>query len=129
MVEERITDGKRIAELLASELSARETGPLERVEVIDADRDATPSADGTPAYGIAIDGVDVGTASLFPDYVRVTVSLGVDAVVETAASAGVPARREGETAVLRVESGAAVKPAVDVIAAAVEGTHNASSSP
>ncbi|MCU4718255.1 hypothetical protein [Halapricum hydrolyticum] len=120
MVEERITDGKRIAQLLASELSARETGPLARVEVIDADRDATPSEDGTPAYGIAVDEVDVGTASLFPDYVRVTVSVGTDAVIETAGNAGVPARREDDMAVLQVESGAAVKPAVDVIAAAVE---------
>jgi len=120
MVEERITDGKRIAELLSSELSARETGPLASISVIDADRDAAPSKDGTPAYGIAIDGTHVGTVALFPEYARVTLSVGVDAVVETAGDVGVPARREDGTAVLQVESGAAVKPATDVIAAAVE---------
>ncbi|MFW6017277.1 MAG: hypothetical protein ACOCPX_00495 [Halapricum sp.] len=119
MVEDRITDGKRIAELLASELTARETGPLSHVDVIDADRDATPSEDGTPAYGITIDGVDAGTASLFPAYVRVTVSVAPDTVIDAAPTAGIPARREDGMAVLQVESGAAVKPAVDVIAAAV----------
>ncbi|QSG15235.1 hypothetical protein [Halapricum desulfuricans] len=120
MVEERITDGKRIAELLSSELSARETGALAPVSVIDADRDATPSNDGTPAYGIAIGGTNVGTVALFPEYARVTLSVGVEAVVKAAGKAGVPARREDGTAVLQVESGAAVKPATDVIAAAVE---------
>ena len=123
MVEDRITDGERIAELLASELTARETGPLAHIEVIDADRDATPSEDGTPAYGISLHGADAGTASLFPDYVRVTVSVAPETVMETAPNAGIPARREDGTAVLQVESGAAVKPAVDVIAAAVRAVH------
>lgn len=117
MVEDRITDGKRIAELLSSELSARETGPLAAVEVIDPDQDATPSKDGTPAYGIAINGSEAGVVTLFPEYARVTLSVGVDTAVETAAEVGVPVRREEGTVVLQVESGAAVKPATDVIAA------------
>lgn len=118
MVDDRITDGKRIAELLASELSARETGSLAAVSVVEADRDATPSADGTPAYRIAVDGTRIAVVSLFPDYVRVTLSSGVETAVETAPGAGIPARREDDEAVLRVESGAAVKRAADVIAAA-----------
>jgi len=120
MVKEGITDGKRIAELLSSELSARETGPLSSVSVIDADRDVTPSTDGTLAYGIAIDGARAGAVALFPEYARVTLSVGVEAVVKTASNVGVPARHEDGTVVLRVESGAAVKPAADLIAATVE---------
>jgi len=120
MVDERITDGKRIAELLSSELSARETGPLAPVSVVDADREATPSKEGTPAYGITVGEAHVGTVALFPEYARVTLSVGVEAVVKAAGSVGVPARREDGTAVLQVESGAAVKPTTDVIAAAVE---------
>lgn len=120
MVEDCITDGKRIAELLASELSGRESGPLAQLSVIDADRDATPSEDGTPAYSIASDPGQIGVVSLFPDYARVTLTVRPQAVVESAPSKGIPARREDDDVVLRVESGAAVKQAIDLIAAAVE---------
>lgn len=120
MVEDCITDGKRIAELLASELSGRESGPLAQVSVSDANREATPSEDGTPAYSIASDRGQIGVVSLFPDYARVTLTVGAEAVVESSASKGIPARREDDDAVLRVESGAAVKQAADLIAAAVD---------
>ncbi|MFB6188851.1 MAG: hypothetical protein ABEI57_03120 [Halapricum sp.] len=120
MVEDRITDGKRIAELLASELSARETGPLANVSVVDADREAIPSEDGTPAYGIATDDRRIGVVSLFPDYARVTLTIGADAVRNEAPSAGIPARLEDGETVLRVESGAAVKRAADLIGTAVD---------
>jgi hypothetical protein len=119
MVEDRITDGKRIAELLSSELSARENGPLAQVSIVDADPDATPSADGTPAYGIARNGAQIGVVSLFPEYARVTLTVEAETVVDSAPANGVPARREDSDAVLRVESGAAVKRAVDLIAVAV----------
>jgi hypothetical protein len=121
MVEDRITDGKRIAELLSSELSARGSGPLAEISVVDADRDATPSKDGTPAYGIARNSAQIGVVSLFPEYARVTLTVSAETVVESAPENGVPARREGSDAVLRVESGAAVKRAVDLIATAVDG--------
>jgi predicted acetyltransferase len=39
MVENRITDGKRIAQLLASELTGLEQPPLDRIEVVDATPD------------------------------------------------------------------------------------------
>lgn len=38
MVEERITDGTRIAQLLSSELDGREDGGLESIAVTNADR-------------------------------------------------------------------------------------------
>lgn len=120
MVEDCITDGKRIAELLSSELSGRESGSLAQITVIDADPDATPSEDGTPAYSIATDEGQIGVVSLFPDYVRLTLTVGARTVVESSASKGIPARREDDDAVLRIESGAAVKRAIDLIAAAVE---------
>lgn len=121
MVEDRITDGKRIAELLSSELSARDTGPLAAVSVVNADRNAEPSQDGTRAYGMVTDDADVGVVSLFPDYARVTLTMGAETAVEFAPSKGIPARRENDAAVLQIESGAAVKRAVDLIAAAVDG--------
>jgi hypothetical protein len=109
MVEDRITDGRRIAQLLASELTGLETGPLAAVSVTDADPDAEPSADGTVAYTIAHGGERVGIVRIYPE--RVVVTLGE---LEGAAE---------QTVV--VDSGAAVKRAVDrireALTAAVDG--------
>ncbi|NGM69125.1 hypothetical protein G6M89_08910 [Natronolimnobius sp. AArcel1] len=52
MVEERITDGTRIAQLLSSELDGREDGGLESIAVTNADRDVEPTADGARAYDV-----------------------------------------------------------------------------
>ena len=56
MVEDRVTDGERVAQLLASELSGRSDGELDRFSVVDADPDAEPTPEGTVAYRIAVDG-------------------------------------------------------------------------
>jgi hypothetical protein len=119
MVEDRVTDGKRIAQLLSSELSGRETGPLGSVTVVDADPRAKPNESGTEAYGIAVEGTRVGTVWLYPEYATVRLGAGADTAVGAATDAGIPAQREGYDAVLRVESGVAVKRAVDAVAAAV----------
>lgn len=96
MVEDTIDDPTRIAQLLSSELTGLETGPLADVAVIDADRSVTPSPDGAEAYGIAFDGRRVGAVSLYPEA----------AVLDMSVDGG----RQ-----LRVESGVAVKDAVDVV--------------
>lgn len=115
MVEDRITDGKRIAQLLSSELSGRDDGPLAAVSVVDADPDATPGVERTEAFGIAVDGSRVGTVTLSPDHAGVRLTAGVDVAVRSATESGVPATRDGDDAILRVESGAMVKRAVDAI--------------
>jgi len=120
MVEDRVTDGKRIAQLLSSELSGRETGPLGSVTVVDADRRAEPSESGAEAYGIAVEGTRVGTVRIYPEHASLRLAAGADTAVGTAANSGIPARREGDDAVLRVESGVAVKRAVDAVTAAVD---------
>lgn len=71
MVEERITDGKRIAQFLASELTGLERGPLGRVEVVDSDPDAEPSPSGTEAYRVGFEESVAGTVVLFPAAVEV----------------------------------------------------------
>lgn len=62
MVDERITDGRRIAQLLASEIDGREDGELDRLEITNADRDVEPTADGAHAYDV--------TLTLIPDQPR-----------------------------------------------------------
>jgi hypothetical protein len=53
MVDERVTDGRRIAQLLAAELRAHERGALGRLAVVDV-RDVEGTEHGTFAYGVAL---------------------------------------------------------------------------
>lgn len=107
MVQDRVSDGKRIAQLLASELTGLETGPLEAVAVTDADEDAMPADGGTFAYRIATDGEAVATVTLYPEYAELAF-----AVEPADSDAFEPA---GDPPTVAVTSGAAVKDAVDLI--------------
>jgi hypothetical protein len=131
MVEDRVTDGVRIAQLLSSELDGREDGPFARFSVVDADRDVAPTVDGALAYRVRRDDEPVAEVFVQPDRARVELRTGLDAAVERAeelaTSAGGtvdlrvrPKAVEPPRVVLFVESGAAVKRAADVLAAAVE---------
>lgn len=124
MVDDRITDGKRIAQLLSSELSGRETGPLADVAVADADRSAEPSDEGAVAYRVTYRGERVGTVRIYPEAVDFETaddsSLAPDAVVERARDAGLSVSEADGGATVRVESGAAVKRAVDALVAGLE---------
>jgi len=113
VVDERVTDGRRIAQLLASELTGLKTGPLADLAVVDADPEVTPTEDGPVAYAIEHAGTRVGTVRLFPD----RLSVRLDAAGDAAPVQSLPTRRTEAGLVLSVESGAAVKPAVDAIRA------------
>ncbi|MFC7139168.1 hypothetical protein ACFQMA_04860 [Halosimplex aquaticum] len=122
MVEDRVTDGKRIAQLLSSELSGRDRGTLGDVAVVDADPDAEPSPEGTVAYGVEFRDERVGTVRIYPEAATLTVSHRTDAVTEAVREEAARAGRDGGLAVteddaVRIESGAAVKRAVDALVA------------
>ena len=80
MVEDRVADGKRIAQLLSSELSGRETGPLASVAVVEADPSAEPAPEGTLAYRVARGDRPVGAVLLYPEAAVLALSLGLDAL-------------------------------------------------
>ncbi len=71
MSPDRALDGRRIGELLSSELTAREDGPLSSLSVVDVVPDAEPSVDGTFAYGVAYDDERVASVYLQKDRIRV----------------------------------------------------------
>ncbi|RQG93815.1 hypothetical protein [Natrarchaeobius chitinivorans] len=130
MVEKRITDGKRIAQLLASELEGRDDGELESVAVANADRDVEPTAGGARAYDVTRgtpSGSDERIARVFvhEDHARLEFSVEPAVAAEAAADVDLRVRsNEGETSRTSVllESGAAVKRATDVVQAVVR-TH------
>jgi len=112
MVEDRITDSKRIAQLLASELTGLETGALAAVDVVDADPDATPTESGAVAYRVEAEETAIAEILLFPERVEVRSAVGLQSPDTSARGL----EHSGET--LELTAGAAVKSAVDVIRAA-----------
>jgi len=121
MVEDRVTDGRRIAELLASELDGREDGALAPLAVVNADEDVTPTADGARAYDVERDGAAFATVFVHADRARVEFAAGQAAAAEAAEERDLrvrPKAVEPPRTLVFVESGAATKRAADVAAAA-----------
>ncbi|ADB61064.1 hypothetical protein Htur_2184 [Haloterrigena turkmenica DSM 5511] len=126
MVEERITDGRRIAELLASELDGREDDELASIEVANADRDVEPTADGARAYDVALaspgsdDAERIARVFVHEDRARLEFETGQDIAAEAAADLELrvrPKATQPPRTLVFVESGAAVKRATDVVKA------------
>ena len=108
MVKDRIADGRRIGQLLASELTGLQRGPLSGVSVVDADRDVEPTPEGAFAYRVAADDTEVAIVEVTPATARLLLKQEPGAVPERD-----DLTVDGTTVV--VHSGAAVKAAVDVL--------------
>ncbi len=119
MVKNRITDGRRIAELLASELDGRSDGLLESITVTNADPDIEPTDAGARAYNIAVRETTVATAFVHPDCVRVETAM-TEERLGTVDREGIKYTPGTGGVAIVVEHGAAVKEAVDLLVAAVE---------
>jgi hypothetical protein len=118
MVEDRITDGRRIAQLLSSEIDGREDGELTHFAVTNADRDAEPTADGAHAYDVTRHDDRIARAFLHDDRAHLEFEAGQDVAAEAASAADLrvrPKATEPPKTLVFVESGAEVKRATDVI--------------
>lgn len=121
MVEDRLHDGKRVAELLASEVSGHENDPYGRMAVTNADSDVEPTTDGAHAYDVVLDSNPLAEVFVQPERARLEVRAGLDAARETAEDGGLRTRPVGGVSprlVVFVEDGVEVKRAVDVLGAA-----------
>lgn len=128
-MKDRETDGTRIAELLASEVHGRTSGALARLAVVDADRDVEPSEFGTFAYGIDLDGERLADAYVHPDRAHLEFQRGPEAAAEAGAAADLRTRPKAvdpPRTLVFVESGAAVKRAVDVLVAVADAAGDGS---
>lgn len=118
MVEDRITDGKRIAELLSSEVTGHERPPYDGMAVVDAVPDVEPTADGARAYDVEHDGQRLATVFVQPERVRLELYEGLEAARQAAEDADLltrPVASEPPRLVVFVEYGAAAKRAFDVL--------------
>ncbi|ELZ57202.1 MULTISPECIES: hypothetical protein [Halorubrum] len=131
MVADRLTDGVRIAQLLASEVTGDESR-LRGLTVVDADPDVEPTTDGALAYRIAVeahgddrdardaDGLLDPVAEVFvqPDRARIEALAAPEAAATAATEADLRVRpkasRPPRTLVF-VEDGAQVKRALTVL--------------
>ncbi|ELY81405.1 hypothetical protein [Natrinema gari] len=117
MVEERITDGRRIAELLSSEVDGREDGSLAEYAVTNADRDVEPTADGARAYDVTRRDERIARVFVHDDRAHLEFEAGQDIAAAAAADADLrvrPKATQPPKTLVFVESGAAVKRATDV---------------
>lgn len=122
MVVDRVTDGKRIAQLLASEIDGREDPPLDELAVVNADRDVEGTVEGALAYEIARGGETVGAVYVHEDRAHLELRKGLDAARARAEDVDVrvrPKAVEPPRLLVFIESGAEVKRAVSVLVAAL----------
>ncbi|WP_435155007.1 hypothetical protein [Haladaptatus sp. DFWS20] len=123
MVEERTTDGMRIAQLLSSELDGREDPPLDSLAVVNADRDVEPTEDGALAYEVERDGDQVASVFVHPDRIRMELSEGIESAEKSAREANLRVRPKAvkpPRVLIFVEQGAHVKRAVDALIAGLD---------
>lgn len=123
MVIDRITDGKRIGQLLASEIHGHERDGLGELEIADADRDAEPTESGAFAFAIESDGDRIAEVYVHPDRLRVEFSSAVETVAEAGTQAGLrvrPKAVEPPRTIVFVESGAEAKAMLRVVRAVAD---------
>ncbi|MFC7116262.1 hypothetical protein ACFQH2_16715 [Natronoarchaeum sp. GCM10025703] len=143
MVEKRVTDGVRIAQLLSSEIDGRVDGALGRLSVTNPDRAVSGTADGDRAYDIewteervedpddsrrqhaSGEGCRIAQAFAHDDRVRIELSAGQEVAADRAESEGLRVRPKAvhrPKTLVFVESGAETKRAaavLDVVSAAL----------
>lgn len=131
MVERRLSDGKRIAQLLASEIEGL-GGPLDPAAVVAAEPDVEPTVDGAFAYDVAVDATDSETvdaseriAAVFvqPERVRVEFAVDQQRAAQTASEEDLrvrPKASQPPRTLVFVEDGAQVKRVSRVFAAVLE---------
>jgi hypothetical protein len=111
MVEDRLTHGKRIAQLVASEVTGHERS-LSSLSVTESDPDVDPTEDGAFAYAVERGGERVAEVYVHPDRARVEFLAEQEAVAAAAEGEGLRVRpkavRPPRTLVF-VEDGAQVK--------------------
>lgn len=124
MTDDRVRDGHRIAELLASELESGATP--DALAVTDAEPEVEPTADGALAYGVRDDRNDELIAEVFvqPDRASVEFRVAPDDATAAADDAGLRVRPKAvdpPRSIVFIEDGAQVKWVLSAFEAVLDG--------
>lgn len=122
MVEETVGSGRRVAELLSSELSGRSDSVFGAVSVTNPDLDVTGSPQGERAYDIEYGHAVLGSVYVHEERARLVLEQGVDAARSAATEPGLRVRGRGgpsPAVLVFLEDGAAVKQVLPVVRAAI----------
>jgi hypothetical protein len=124
MSADRVRDGHRIAQLLASELESGASH--DALAVTDADPHVEPTADGALAYRVldTRDDTEIAAVYVQPDRIRVEFSVAPAAVAEAAEERGLrvrPKAADPPQTVVFVEDGAQAKHVLPAFEAALAG--------
>lgn len=122
MVEDTVDDGRRIAELLSSELSGRSDGVLAAVRVVDPDREVEGTPEGVRAYDVQGGGSTVASVYVHETRARLTVTAGTDSARQAATETGLRTRAVATPTPqvhVFIENGAEVKRVLSVVRAVV----------
>jgi hypothetical protein len=118
MVEDRLSDGVRIAQLLSSEITG--LGSLDALTVVDADAEVEPTVDGRLAYRLERDGTPFAAVYVHPDRARIELREGHERAVAAAEDQELrvrPKAVEPPRTIVFVEDGAQVKRAARLLEA------------
>jgi hypothetical protein len=125
MVEDRITDGRRIAQLLASEVRGHENPPFDRLSVVDV-QDVEGTAFGAFAYGVALEETRrLADVYVHTDRARIEFREAVDVAAETASEAGLrtrPKATDSPQTIVFLEDGVEVKRVLPTVRAVADAT-------
>lgn len=127
MSADRVRDGHRIAQLLASELESGASP--DALSVTDADPDVEPTTEGALAYRVRDDTADgeakeIAAVYVHPDRARVEFRAAPGGVAEAAEAAGLrvrPKAAQPPQTIVFVEDGAQVKWIIPAFEAALAG--------
>lgn len=120
MVEDRVTEGRRVAELLSSEVTGRKDPPFDKLEVTDADTDVEATTDGARAFDISQEGSRLGRVFIQPDRARVELTTNAVAAREALSETDLRWRVAGgkpPRIIVFLPDGVAVKRVLPVLAA------------
>lgn len=121
MVEERVSDGVRIAQLLASEVTGGATPTA--LAVTDADPDVEPTTDGATAYRITHDGEAIAHVAVQPERCYVEFSHAPAVAADAAREADLRTRPKAvdpPRTLVFVPDGVAVKRVLPVLRAVAD---------
>lgn len=121
MAEDELTDGVRIAQLVASEVTGHEDAPFDVLNVEGTDLDVDPTVEGARAYDVAHEGTVLATMFVHPDRAHLEFRTGLDTARDVAEDRGLrtrPKAVEPPRLLVFVENGAEAKRVLGVLAAA-----------